>query len=93
MNKGEEMNNANEPAFAAAVMDIFNGEYVQSGLTKRELLAGMAMQGLLAGGFLKTEKCCSHGSIVSCGVTCGTVQDVATEMAEQLLIRLGEEEK
>jgi len=42
-----------EPAFPAvnAVVDLFNGSYAvdsQAGLTKRELFAAMAMQGMMA---------------------------------------------
>lgn len=46
------MTNANEPAFAAVAPDNFN--FIQSGLTKRELIGAMALQGILAGGFADT---------------------------------------
>lgn len=39
------MTNGNEPAFAAC-----DPSYLQSGLTKREYFAAMALQGLLAKG-------------------------------------------
>lgn len=39
------MNNANQPSFPAIVPD---GDQKKDGLTKRELIAAMAMQGMVA---------------------------------------------
>lgn len=46
------MSNANEPAFPISMGPVSDGDYIP-GLTKRELFAAMAMQGMLSGGYDK----------------------------------------
>ena len=76
-------NNGQELAYPFVETHEMQGESISFGLTKRELFAAMAMQGILAnpGGPIQADD--MNGSVCNC--TRADVGDLATSLADALL--------
>lgn len=56
-----------------------DGRVIAAGLTKRELFAAMAMQGL-----------CGNGAVAGAALGCDAIATLAANVADALIARLGE---